>query len=136
MLTCFTHISFALNGHLDQFLPKYLVGRFLSQNWMLGRITRFYNRVPSQHDDVIMDSITCIIGNLQVQCAPPTLSSSLLNFGKFDYLKTNQKIGNMQNMVMICCAIQNSFKSKPLVAKHCFVPIFGNLGNICFNSKF
>ena len=43
LLACFTHISFALNGHLDQFLPKYL----LSQNWVLGRITRFYNPVPS-----------------------------------------------------------------------------------------
>ena len=42
-LTCFTQISFALNGHLDIFHPKYLVGRFLSHNWVLGRIMRFYN---------------------------------------------------------------------------------------------
>ena len=36
-------VSFALYGNLDQFPPKNLVGRFISHNWMLGRITHFYN---------------------------------------------------------------------------------------------
>ena len=37
-----THFLF-LYGHLNQFLPKNLVGRFILHNRGLGRIMRFYN---------------------------------------------------------------------------------------------
>ena len=37
------YIEFALYGHHNQFPPKNLVGRFLSHDRVLERITRFYN---------------------------------------------------------------------------------------------
>ena len=50
LCTFFTIISFSLYGYLHQFLSKNLAGRLIRQNWVLGRITLFYNPAHDEHD--------------------------------------------------------------------------------------
>ena len=47
-LTCFTHISLAFYGNLNQVLPQNLVGRLITHDRVLGRYTRFYNPDSNQ----------------------------------------------------------------------------------------
>ena len=47
--SCFTHISLASHSHLNQFLPRNLVGRLIMHDRVLGRYTRFYS--PGLNED-------------------------------------------------------------------------------------
>ena len=48
-LTCFTHISLAFYGNLNQVLPQNLVGRLMTHDRVLGRYTRFYDPGICKH---------------------------------------------------------------------------------------